>query len=183
MKKEELFETMGNLDLGMVEKAGKYQRSRRAAWKKWMATAACAVIIGGAVLGVMTWRNGREGSAVRYPSGVTTVLAAYPASVARTMDAQKFMESDAHWDWWDSYRELTAESAELQTGMDAYYQNLIEQMLVSENENTVCSPINLYIAFAMLAETSDGNTRQQILDMLGAQDMDTLRENVSSLGK
>ena len=31
------------------------------------------------------------------------------------------------------------------------------------------------------AETSDGNTRQQILDMLGAQDMDTLRENVSSL--
>ena len=64
---------------------------------------------------------------------------------------------------------------------NADYQNLIEQMLVSENENTVCSPINLYIAFAMLAETSDGNTRQQILDMLGAQDMDTLRENVSSL--
>ena len=183
MKKEELFETMGNLDPGMVEKAGKYQRSRRAAWKKWTATAACAVIIGGAVLGVTTWRNGREGSAVRYPSGVTTVLAAYPASVERTMDAQKFMESDAHWDWWDSYRELTAKSAELQSGMDAYYQNLMKQMLVSEDENTVCSPINLYIAFAMLAETSDGNTRQQILDMLGAQDMDTLRKNVSSLWK
>ena len=183
MKKEELFETLGNLDPGMVENAGKYQRSRRAAWKKWTATAACAVIIGGAVLGVMTWRNGREGSAVRYPSGVTTVLAAYPASVARTMDAQKFMESDAHWDWWDSYRELTAKSAELQSGMDAYYQNLMKQMLVSEDENTVCSPINLYIAFAMLAETSDGNTRQQILDMLGAQDMDTLRKNISSLWK
>ena len=183
MKKEELFETMGNLDPGMVEKAGKYQRSRRAAWKKWTATAACAVIIGGAVLGVTTWRNGREGSAVRYPSGVTTVLAAYPASVERTMDAQKFMESDAHWDWWDSYRELTAKSAELQSGMDAYYQNLMKQMLVSEDENTVCSPINLYIAFAMLAETSDGNTRQQILDMLGAQDMDTLRKNISSLWK
>ena len=67
--------------------------------------------------------------------------------------------------------------------MDAYYQKLMEQMLVSDNENTVCSPINLYIAFAMLAETSDGNTRQQILDMLGAQDMDTLRKNISSLWK
>ncbi|WP_256372484.1 hypothetical protein [Blautia sp. OF11-22] len=33
MKKEELFETLGNLDPGMVENAGKYQRSRRAAWK------------------------------------------------------------------------------------------------------------------------------------------------------
>ena len=145
MKKEELFETLGDLDPAMVKKARDYQRSQGAAWKKWTAAAACAVIIGGAVLGVATWRNGREGSAVRYPSGVTTVLAAYPASVERTMDAQKFMESDAHWDWWDSYRELTAKSAELQTGMDAYYQNLIEQMLVSENENTVCSPINLYI--------------------------------------
>lgn len=33
MKKEELFETLGNLEPGMVENAGKYQRSRRAAWK------------------------------------------------------------------------------------------------------------------------------------------------------
>jgi len=58
MKKEELFETLGNLDPGMVENAGKYQRSRRAAWKKWTATAACAVIIGGAVLGDMEKRSG-----------------------------------------------------------------------------------------------------------------------------
>ena len=161
MKKEELFEVLGNLEPGMVEKARSDRHPRRGVWKKWTAAAACAVIIGGAVLGVATWRNGREGSAVRYPSGVTTVLAAYPASVERTMDAQKFMESDAHWDWWDSYRELTAKSAELQSGIDAYYQNLMKQMLVSEDENTVCSPINLYIAFAMLAETSDGNTVMQ----------------------
>ena len=183
MKKEELFETLSDLDPAMVKKARDYQRSQGAAWKKWTAAAACAVIIGGAVLGVTTWRNGQESSAVRYPSGLKTVMAAYPASVAQTMDAQEFMESDAHWDWWNSYRELTTKSAELQSGMDAYYQKLMEQMLVSDNENTVCSPINLYIAFAMLAETSDGNTRQQILDMLGAQDMDTLRKNISSLWK
>ena len=34
MKKEELFETLSDLDPAMVENAGKYQRSRRAAWKK-----------------------------------------------------------------------------------------------------------------------------------------------------
>ena len=32
MKKEEVFETLGNLDPDMVENVGKYQRSRRAAW-------------------------------------------------------------------------------------------------------------------------------------------------------
>lgn len=60
MKKEELFETLGNLDPGMVENAGKYQRSRRAAWKKWTAAAACAVIIGGAVLGLRHGEMDRE---------------------------------------------------------------------------------------------------------------------------
>ncbi len=35
----------------MVKKARDYQRSQGAAWKKWTAAAACAVIIGGAVLG------------------------------------------------------------------------------------------------------------------------------------
>lgn len=52
MKKEELFETLGDLDPAMVKKARDYQRSQGAAWKKWTAAAACAVIIGGAVLGL-----------------------------------------------------------------------------------------------------------------------------------
>ena len=72
MKKEELFETLSDLDPAMVKKARDYQRSQGAAWKKWTAAAACAVIIGGAVLGVTTWRNGQESSAVRYPSGLKT---------------------------------------------------------------------------------------------------------------
>ncbi len=183
MKKEELFEALGEMDPAMVKKARDYQRSPKAAWKKWTAAAACAVIIGGAVLGGVTWKNSQESSAVRYPAGVAAVMAAYPEAVAQKMSVQEFMESDAHWDWWDSYRELTTKSAELQSGMDGYYQKFMEQMLVSEDENTVCSPINTYVAFAMLAEVSDGNTRQQILDMLEAQDMETLRENVSSLWK
>ena len=51
MKKEELFEVLGNLEPGMVEKARSDRHPRRGVWKKWTAAAACAVIIGGAVLG------------------------------------------------------------------------------------------------------------------------------------
>ena len=43
MKKEELFETLSDLDPAMVKKARDYQRSQGAAWKKWTVTAACAV--------------------------------------------------------------------------------------------------------------------------------------------
>ena len=39
MKKEELFETLSDLDPAMVKKARDYQRSQGAAWKKWTAAA------------------------------------------------------------------------------------------------------------------------------------------------
>ena len=67
------------------------------------------------------------------------------------------------------------------TTYEKYYSSLMEKLLVSKDDNTVCSPLNTYIAFSMLAEVSDGNTRKQILDMLGTSDIETLRKNVSKL--
>lgn len=48
-------------------------------------------------------------------------------------------------------------------------------------ENRVWSPVNAYIALAMLAEVTGGETRQQILDLLGADSLELLREQVSAV--
>jgi serine protease inhibitor len=112
---------------------------------------------------------------------VKTVSAAYPAPVAANLDAQAFLHGDEHWNWWNAYRTKVKASEDLQNGIDGYYTAIMREVLPAEEENTVCSPINIYIAFAMLAEVSDGNTRQQVLDMLGAPDIETLRSNVSAL--
>lgn len=50
-----------------------------------------------------------------------------------------------------------------------------------DGENVSCSPLNLYLALAMLAETTDGETRSQILSLLGVEDMDRLRTVANSL--
>ena len=42
-------------------------------------------------------------------------------------------------------------------------------------ENRVCSPLNVYMALAMLAEITGGESRQQILNLLNAGDLDSLR--------
>ena len=42
--------------------------------------------------------------------------------------------------------------------------------------NGVYSPVSLWFALAMLAETVDGDSRQEILDALGAEDVEQLRE-------
>ena len=46
-------------------------------------------------------------------------------------------------------------------------------------ENKTYSPLNVYMALAMLAETAGGNSRQQILDLLGLDTIEELREQAS----
>ncbi len=43
------------------------------------------------------------------------------------------------------------------------------------DSNSTCSPLNVYMALAMLAEVSDGNTRQEILDLMGLDSIEALR--------
>ncbi len=51
----------------------------------------------------------------------------------------------------------------------------------SLHENRVYSPINICIALGMLAETTDGETRQQILDVLGLESIEALRPVMKGL--
>lgn len=48
-------------------------------------------------------------------------------------------------------------------------------------ENLVYSPLNIYMALSMLAEITDGESRTQILSLLGETDVETLRENANAL--
>ena len=49
------------------------------------------------------------------------------------------------------------------------------------HENRIYSPINIYIALGMLAETTEGNTRKQVLDLLGINDIEALRVQIKGL--
>ena len=51
----------------------------------------------------------------------------------------------------------------------------------SNNENRLYSPLNVYMALAMTAEITDGESRQQILDLLGAESIDALRKQANSI--
>lgn len=56
-----------------------------------------------------------------------------------------------------------------------YFARSIPILLDSNAENAVCSPVNLYMALAMLAECSDGSARRQILKLTGADSLKALR--------
>ncbi len=51
----------------------------------------------------------------------------------------------------------------------------------AEGENRVCSPLNLYMALAMAAETCDGESRAQLLRLLGADSLESLEARADTL--
>ena len=55
------------------------------------------------------------------------------------------------------------------------FQQSIPAFLDTKGENSVCSPLNICVALAMLAEVTDGDTRKEILTLMGADSIDSLR--------
>ncbi|MBQ2739595.1 MAG: hypothetical protein IJF36_05115 [Oscillibacter sp.] len=67
-------------------------------------------------------------------------------------------------------------------GMEAFLRETTRQFLPgSRGENRVYSPLNVYMALSMLAEVTEGDSRGQILSVLGCGDMDTLRKRAQAL--
>lgn len=59
-----------------------------------------------------------------------------------------------------------------------FFQASIAQFLQGEG-NPTYSPVNVYLAMAMLAETAHGNSRWQILNLFGLDNIQQLREQAS----
>lgn len=126
------------------------------------------------------------------PAGTTAqaadVLAepAYPE--LPKLPAEPTGDSEAAWDQfsadYDAYfmawREFRAqapalyEQEELAAAL-ASFTGESTALALSGEGNGVYSPISLWFALAMLAETADGDSRQEILDALGASDLEELR--------
>lgn len=83
--------------------------------------------------------------------------------------------------WWDSRKALR--SGTDYTGiMDEFLSRSAAQLLTDAGEeNRVYSPLNVYLALSMLAETAGGNSRAQILELLQADSMESLRERAAAL--
>ena len=53
--------------------------------------------------------------------------------------------------------------------------------IFADSGNRVYSPISLYAALAMLTEVTDGGTKRQVMDLLAADDTETLRRQIRDL--
>ena len=119
-------------------------------------------------------------AAAQYPQ-----MAQYPDESKYTKRNGDFDSDgfDKVYDAWRADRKKQMEQPEGYTDvLDGYLRAAIPQLLAGgSGENKACSPINIYMALAMLAEITDGESREQILSLLGSADLDGLRTEASAL--
>ena len=125
-------------------------------------------------------------------SAYALALASYPEMAPYPNEMEYFDEKtgefdsdgfDVVYDAWQADRKAQRSQPEgYADGLEAFFASSIREFLSNSNgANKVYSPINIYMALAMLAEVTDGESRQQILDLLGSESIETLRAQAASV--
>ena len=111
------------------------------------------------------------------------------ASESRVMERPDLDDYKDREEWkadlatWEAERDVRKELAiQARSGLSTFFVEGNGQFLTTEkNENKLWSPVNAYIGLAMTTELTEGETKQQVLDMLGVEDTGALRKQVSAV--
>lgn len=141
----------------------------------------CAILVGVFAVPAL-WKKRTE----RDVTSVCLAKAVYPKAVPFP-DVKDYIDQDSYLAalelWQESLQALHSEPTYQET-MTPFIKDAVATVLTgSGEENLVCSPLNIYMALAMLAETTDAKSRQQILTLLGTESIEALREQSTALWK
>lgn len=91
-------------------------------------------------------------------------------------------DGDGYGDWRKDQLAMHTQPEGYADSLEPFWEELTTQLLAGgEGNNVTCSPVNIYMALAMLAEITDGESRQQILDVLGADSIEALRQQAKDV--
>lgn len=172
MKTEKLQDAIGMVDEELVKRADKKKKKFPIKWTA--AVAACLAVV--------------FAVAVYFNSGMPMAIEAQALAKAEYPEMAKYPEGEMlpgfeeKYDAWSEDRRNQWKYRGAGEGLDGFFKETISEFLTSkDDENLVYSPLNVYMALAMLAETTDGNSREQILSLLGYSDIETLRQKANAI--
>lgn len=112
------------------------------------------------------------------PMFLSVKLARYPRMAQYPESEMNMLQVSA---WEKSKKERRAYYGAGQNLSPFFKKTYGEFLSNSGNSNKLYSPLNVYMALAMTAEITDGESRQQILDLIGAKSIEELRQQANSV--
>lgn len=116
-------------------------------------------------------------------TAVTVYAAEYPEMVPypEIEDGFKY-DRTAYEAWQESRSELREGESTYKDGVWDFAEESMQEFLSdAQGKNRVYSPLNVYMALAMLAEVTDGESRTQLLELLRADTIENLRTKANTL--
>ena len=203
MNNRQLLDAIGQVDEDLLERSE--QAKNRHHRPRWLGTVAAALAI--VILGGLAFRPGNQSADFAAPQtameeinmadqaadapmmeacaveGTVLPLASplYPDRVSYPKSTDKDFEA-AYDLWREDLKNNIHLDSQAAASMEAYFRSSIRAFLHGDpGENRVCSPLNVYMALGMLAQVTDGNSRQQILDALGESSMEDLQNRAGAV--
>ena len=202
MKNKKIADALGEIDPKYIAEAA--AGAKKPKWVRFTAAAAAIlavvllVLVPGvrqdATLSTNPTVQGTQpadlGGPVEIPSPITLNLAnlvagaEYPQMVAKP-NYDAYENKDTYYTdlaaWQQDQLQQYDQPSGYADSLEAFWRSSLTQFLSGQADNAAYSPVNVYMALAMLAETTGGNSRQQILELLGLDSIEALRTQASLL--
>ena len=148
------------------------KKQKRWTKKRWLG--AVAAVLALAILAGVFLRPGGALTAYAVAEAKYPQMAPYPSGL--------FQYSDTAYDAWR--KGVNAQRRDLGniSSLQSFFARSAQTFLTGdEGQNWVYSPLNVYMALSMLAQLTGGESREQILTLLGSESIDALRQQAGDV--
>lgn len=180
MKPEDIFDGVTGIRNDLVAGARKAAKPRRKWWYGAVAATLAIAMVGGLALRP---GGGLVSSAYAIAEAHYPEMAPYPNEEDYIRSNGEIKDSiyDAYDAWQESIRAQWRELGDI-SPLETFFARSSRTFLTGAGtENRVYSPLNVYMALAILSELTDGESREQILELLGCGDIETLQRQASDV--
>ncbi len=182
MNAQDIFDSITDIRDDLIDEAKDVPKKKKIRWKKrWMGAA--AVVLAAAIIGNFFLRPGSGQAGYAIAEAAYPDMAPYPDEKAYLKPNGEMDDKfyDVHDAWWEGVKAQRRELGDT-TALQTFFVRSAGTFLSDTGgENRVYSPLNVYMALSMLAQLTEGESRGQILTLLGSGDMDTLRRQASDV--
>lgn len=173
MNQEDMFDGITDIRDDLIDGAKNAPKKHKRGGKGWW-LGAVAAVLALAIVGGIFLRPGGGLTA----NAQTIAQAQYPEMAQFPLDEY---DDEAYNAWWEGVQAQRRELGDA-APLEAFFARSAQTFLSgAEGENRVYSPLNVYMALAMQAQLTGGETQAQLLDLLGSDSMDALRQQAKDV--
>ena len=170
MNSQDIFDGVTDIRDDLIDGAKEAPKKQKR-WMKKRWTGAVAAVLALAIMAGIFLRPGGGLTAYAVAEAKYPEMAPYPASYSES----------AYEAWWEGVAAQRRDLGDI-SSLQSFFARSTQTFLTGmEKENRVYSPLNVYMALSMLAQLTNGESREQILTLLGSGSMESLRQQVGDV--